>query len=308
MTDFRFASGFHCVYRHSVAEGEIYQTVLPTPGDLTFLRQTGERRKPLKWANEVQEDYAFMILNLVGTWCLRPAVSGSTQVLLPRTVFVATGNDAIEGLLGRGDHRQLILSWPKSSTQALSNWWAENAESRKIHLTHCPEDSLVGRVFDEVAAMDTTGNCVNLGKLVGSLAILTSQALSDALPPTLTDGGGFRTSSAIQQLIQAVRSNPAAKWSLKDAAHHVGYSPFHLSRSFKANFGYGFPEFVDRCRVERSMQILQAEEATMDELIAISGFASAQAMRDAFRAQLGLLPSELRSFAARQEVPISGPV
>jgi len=87
---------------------------------------------------------------------------------------------------------------------------------------------------------------------------------------------------------------PDAPWPLKDAAAMAGYSPFHFSRVFKSLAGYGFHEFVDRCRTEFAVGKLCQGELAVDVVASASGFGTTQGLRESIKEYLGLVPSELR--------------
>jgi transcriptional regulator GlxA family with amidase domain len=99
----------------------------------------------------------------------------------------------------------------------------------------------------------------------------------------------------ISQLVQQVRQRPDVGWPLKEAADLVGYSPFHFSRVYKSLIGYGFHEFVDRCRTEHAVDMLCTSDTPIDVVAAASGFGTTQALRESVKEYLGLVPSELRT-------------
>jgi len=96
-------------------------------------------------------------------------------------------------------------------------------------------------------------------------------------------------------LTQKVRSSPALAWPLKEAADMAGYSPFHFSRVFKQLVGYGFHEYVDRCRTESAIDMLISTESAVDLVASSCGFGTTQGLRESVKEYLGLVPSELRS-------------
>jgi AraC-like DNA-binding protein len=100
---------------------------------------------------------------------------------------------------------------------------------------------------------------------------------------------------ALKQLMVAVKKDPTGNWSLRDAAAYAGYSPFHLSRTFRTVVDFGFPEYVDRCRAEFAIDRLLKTDLSIDEVASSCGFGSTQALREAFKEYLGMLPSEIRS-------------
>jgi AraC-like DNA-binding protein len=92
-----------------------------------------------------------------------------------------------------------------------------------------------------------------------------------------------------------VRENPALPWPLKDAADMAGYSPFHFSRVFKGLVGYGFHEYVDRCRTECAVELLVTTDMPVDLVASTCGFGTTQGLRESVKEYLGLVPSELRA-------------
>ena len=107
--------------------------------------------------------------------------------------------------------------------------------------------------------------------------------LPEGLPETILD------------LIRSVKRQPEASWPLRDASLIVGYSPFHFSRYFKQLVGYGFHEFVERARTELAIQSLLATADPIELVSSRSGFGTTQAMREALKEYVGLVPSEIRS-------------
>jgi transcriptional regulator GlxA family with amidase domain len=107
----------------------------------------------------------------------------------------------------------------------------------------------------------------------------------------------------IKELITKVRQNPALAWPLKDAADMAGYSPFHFSRVFKNLVGYGFHEYVDRCRTECAVELLVTTEMAVDLVAGTCGFGTTQGLRESVKEYLGLVPSELRAIPDSFDLP-----
>lgn len=106
---------------------------------------------------------------------------------------------------------------------------------------------------------------------------------------------GFqRGAEQIGDLVSAIKAAPQRPWNLTDASALAGYSPFHLSRIFRHIAKMGFPEFVDRCRVEVMMKVLLETNTPLTTVAEQCGFGTPQAMRNACRSYAGFLPSELR--------------
>ena len=108
-----------------------------------------------------------------------------------------------------------------------------------------------------------------------------------AIPSDLPD--------TIKDLVSRVRQSPSHGWPLRDAADAAGYSPFHFSRVFKNLVGYGFHEYVDRCRTESAVELLCTTDQPVDLVASTCGFGTTQGLRESVKEYLGLVPSELRT-------------
>ena len=79
----------------------------------------------------------------------------------------------------------------------------------------------------------------------------------------------------------------------------AGYSPFHFSRVFKQIVGYGFHEYVDRCRTAMAVDQLCSTDSPADLIAASCGFGTSHGLRESMKEYLGLVPSELRAMTER---------
>jgi AraC-like DNA-binding protein len=294
-------AGFRSIYRHSVADGEIYQSSLIESPTLAAYIQFGDRRKPLRWTAEIEPDQFFLILNLKGSWLTRGDHGKHVNAMLPRTAVIANSGTVLDCLLSRGDHEQLIFTWPTHSTESLHRWWTEFVENDGMAddvyaLTSCPSGTLMGEVFDQLVVWTRGYMPRNLPKIKGCLHLLAGEAMTQEPQYLLTAIPRSHYADSMIRLMEAVRARPSDAWTLKEAAAYAGYSPFHLSRTFKTTVGYGFPEFVERCRTERAVMRLAVKMEQSEDVAVETGFSSSQSLRDAFRDYVGILPSEIRAF------------
>lgn len=291
--------GFQMSFRHSVSEGELaHEPLIETP-DLSCYREVGRRTKPLRWSVEVEDDYFFGVLNLEGAALCRVRDGEKVQPLIGRSMFFGLGPVKIDAILGRGRHHRLMFAWPASGTRSLSRYWNEFTtakDSPQLGFVYCASDTVAGDSYDLLGTSTLGYRPRSMSKVFGMLYSLAGEAL------TQVDGNrtvlGIRPSypESLSRLIQDVHKNPGHDWALKEAAVAAGYSQYHLSRTFRAHVGVGFPSFVERVRTRRALEDVLKSHAPLDEIALDAGFVGAQNMRDAFRDELGLLPSEVRSF------------
>lgn len=237
-----------------------------------------------------------LCINLKGTLITRPGVQSKLVLVPPRSITFIRGTRLIVQA-ARGEHQSQLLSWEGRVTPLLDNWITTrvNRAAGTARAIACrPIDphfrATVAR-FDHAAAhpndsMEPLMVSV-IYEFVARLMIGSDQVQLAAVPADLPD--------TIRDLVLRVRQNPALGWPLRDAADAAGYSPFHFSRVFKNLVGYGFHEYVDRCRTECAVDLLCSSDQAVDQVASSCGFGTTQGLRESVKEYLGLVPSELRS-------------
>jgi transcriptional regulator GlxA family with amidase domain len=108
-----------------------------------------------------------------------------------------------------------------------------------------------------------------------------------------------RFPDSIRPLLEMVRREPAKYWPVPEAANIVGYSGHHFSRVFKQHGDMKFQTFVERCRTAYAIELLMTTKMPVDSVATKAGFGAPQALRDAFKEILGIMPSDLRGFNSK---------
>lgn len=220
-------------------------------------------------------------------------------IMPPESVTYIRGAINMLLSLARGEQCLEVLSWHGKSLPFLSEWLEKlpsrlNRGDRPRVMATMPYrpffNSVMQRYEDACKGNPELTEPMMFSvlyemvpKLVRSRSRLGLAPIPADMPPN------------IASLVQQVRQRPDLPWPLKDAAEHVGYSPFHFSRIYKSLVGYGFHEFVDRCRTEHAVDMLCTSSTPIDVVAAASGFGTTQALRESVKEYLGLVPSELRT-------------
>lgn len=239
-----------------------------------------------------------LAINLRGTLLARTGIQGRLVLIPPRSLtFVRNSRLILQA--ARGEHLTHLLSWENRVTPLLYAWMEERARSRPtgtpVRNVACkPMDPLfkeaVTRFDKAVAGSPEVVEPLVVSFLyeaVSRLVVGMDQVQLAAVPSDLPD--------TIKDLIAKVRQAPASPWPLKEAADMAGYSPFHFSRVFKNLVGYGFHEYVDRCRTECAVELLVTTDNAVDLVASTCGFGTTQGLRESVKEYLGLVPSELRN-------------
>lgn len=277
------------------------------PG-LNYIRAetlTAQLSKSSTGVCSVPSGHNALLLNFHGTLMGRSMPGGKLVLAPPRSVtFIRNSRVIVQA--ARGNHEILAISWPSPVAGLLESWFNSKSGGKVTgnprNLACRPIDPLFGEAVRRLeAALAGPTEVVEplvaafIFEVVPRLMQLPDMVQFATVPDDLQE--------TIQDLIRAVRQSPATPWPLKDAADMAGYSPFHFSRVFKSLVGYGFHEFVDRCRTEAAVEMLLSTENPVDIVANACGFGTTQGLRESVKEYLGLVPSELRSLPEMLEYP-----
>lgn len=140
----------------------------------------------------------------------------------------------------------------------------------------------------------------------GAPALATEDVLAELVLEALRAAGGEtierETSAAVRRRREAVeevrvRLNAAVESPprLADLGAAVGFSPFHLSRSFRATTGLSLRAYLNRLRARLAADRLVRGAASLTDLALDLGFADHSHFTNAFRREWGVPPSRLRT-------------
>lgn len=107
----------------------------------------------------------------------------------------------------------------------------------------------------------------------------------------------------VTAILESLRADPLSAPSLDDLADRAGMSRRNLTRHIRARTGGSLGDWLRRVRVARAQELLAAGARGLDDIAMRCGFADAHALRAAFRAELGLTPTQ---WLSRQRVSQAG--
>jgi len=278
--------------------GALKRTEVPGMNHVRLENASGTVAKTATGSFAVPQGMNVLCINLRGTLIARAGVQGKLVLIPPRSFTYVRGSRLILQA-ARGEHQSQILSWPSGVTPLLDHWIVTRQNNRSergpARMLACkPIDPMFKDALERFnSAMSGPPETMEplvvsfLYEVVARLMVGIDQVQLAATPLNLPD--------TIQELIKKVRGNPALPWPLRDAADEAGYSPFHFSRVFKNLVGYGFHEYVDRCRTECAVDMLCTTDNAVDLVASTCGFGTTQGLRESVKEYLGLVPSELRA-------------
>lgn len=96
-------------------------------------------------------------------------------------------------------------------------------------------------------------------------------------------------------LLDAVRADLRARWTVHGLAHRVGMSPRNFARRFREETGTTPARAVERLRAEAARASLESGARSVTEVARETGFSDPERMRRAFHRLYGLAPRALGS-------------
>jgi AraC-like DNA-binding protein len=129
------------------------------------------------------------------------------------------------------------------------------------------------------------------GTIIGIMGFSQSYEGRAKLLPPLGD---------VAKAVDVIRREYQNDIALAELARHVGISPRHLRRRFRAVFGIGPREFLIKTRVLAACKALEASgDRSLAEIGLACGFCDQSAFAHHFHAHVGLTPSRFRDARAK---------
>jgi AraC-like DNA-binding protein len=234
------------------------------------------------------------------TWALVLKKEGTTlymvdehqhPVVVPaNTVFLCRSRTA-RMRVTKGKHNSTIVLWKASSLPKLAASFEKSKRymaAQSVFPLHANSMELLTKMVNEP---NRNFELIMIGILYTTIGqIIMSKDDFDLCPID------HLFPESLQPLLQMVRKEPAKYWPVPEAANIVGYSGHHFSRVFKQYSGMKFQSFVERCRTAYAIELLITSKMSVDSIATKAGFGAPQALRDAFKEILGIMPSDLRGF------------
>jgi AraC family transcriptional regulator, transcriptional activator FtrA len=98
----------------------------------------------------------------------------------------------------------------------------------------------------------------------------------------------------LSDLLERVRTEPAANWAVERLAAEAAMSPRTQLRRFVENTGLAPGEWVTAVRVEEAKRLLEATRLPVEHIAEKAGFGTIATLRHHFHNQVGLAPRENR--------------
>lgn len=105
--------------------------------------------------------------------------------------------------------------------------------------------------------------------------------------------GDSRNVVDVRRLKRLILESPENAFSIEDMARHIGFSPYHMIRRFKAVCGLTPHQFQIQCRVRKAQKLLEQGESVTEAAYA-AGFCDQSHFDRCFQKIVRLTPGEYK--------------
>ncbi|MDL2233113.1 response regulator [Ruminococcaceae bacterium OttesenSCG-928-L11] len=109
-----------------------------------------------------------------------------------------------------------------------------------------------------------------------------------------------RTSKRVTAALRFIQANYRQRISLKDLGRDMEVSSTYLNQKFKEEMGYTFNDFLNRFRIQKAVELLQAGDYRIYEVAEQTGFSDYRYFALVFKKYVGCAPTE---FVGAAEAP-----
>lgn len=98
----------------------------------------------------------------------------------------------------------------------------------------------------------------------------------------------------MSEIVDYISANYRSNIRLSDIAEFLNYDYHYVSRLFKTLFNMSFNSFVNVYRLEKAIELLQAEDKKLVDIAYESGFQSVRSFNASFKKYFGVTPTEYK--------------
>ncbi|MCL2838507.1 MAG: AraC family transcriptional regulator [Oscillospiraceae bacterium] len=106
---------------------------------------------------------------------------------------------------------------------------------------------------------------------------------------------GLKHTHTIAEAKSYIRENCGQKLTIEDIAHHVYLSKSYLSRIFKEETGDSLTAYINKVRIEKSIELLADKSLSLIDISDMAGFEEQSYFTKVFKSVTGDTPAKYRS-------------
>ena len=134
-------------------------------------------------------------------------------------------------------------------------------------------------------------------KKPGYISVLRAAAITGiiaCLRNVYAGEDGIEKNTFVTNIIRYVNENYADNVSLSALCDEMGYNVQYVSRSFKAQMGMTFSEYLFKVRIQRACSLLLSTDMTIQEISNAVGYSNTAFFHKVFKSVIGETPADFR--------------
>jgi YesN/AraC family two-component response regulator len=160
----------------------------------------------------------------------------------------------------------------------------------------CAREAIKGGLSPDIAYAVGDAYIQNMveAKTISSLSSLSHAMYTDFIGRVHKVKAESNYSQIVQECCDYIFTHMEDELSATLLSQQFGYTPYYLSRKFKAETGMGLTQYIDSVRIEKAKTLLLSTNETIASIAAQLRYCSSTYFSETFRRLTGQLPSDYR--------------
>ncbi len=160
----------------------------------------------------------------------------------------------------------------------------------------CAREAIKGGLSPDIAHAVGDAYIQNMteAKTISAISSLSHAMYTDFIQRVRNAKGGAKYSRTVRDCCDYILTHMEDEVSIAVLAQQFGYTPYYLSRKFKAETGMSVAEYIDSVRIEKAKVLLLGSEESIADIARSLRYCSSTYFSETFRRIVGVLPSEYR--------------
>ena len=160
----------------------------------------------------------------------------------------------------------------------------------------CAREAIKGGLSPDIAYAVGDAYIQNMSeaKSISELSALSHNMYTDFIGRVKKAKEDSKYSKTVQECCDYILTHMEDELSIAVLAEQFGYTPYYLSRKFKAETGISVAHYIDQVRIEKAKVLLLSTKETVAEIARRLCYCSSTYFSDTFKQIVGVLPHEYR--------------
>ena len=160
----------------------------------------------------------------------------------------------------------------------------------------CAREAIKGGLSPDIAYAVGDAYIQNMveAKTISELSSLSHTMYTDFIRRVRKAKNGAKYSRTVQECCDYILTHMEDDLSATLLSQQFGYTPYYLSRKFKAETGMSLAQYIDSVRIEKAKVLLLSTNESIADIAGQLHYCSSTYFSEAFRRTTGMLPSAYR--------------